>query len=156
MTFSPVRNSQPSSSLVAGSALFLSSPASADEAALANAVGFQAPAENAPPSPTVAAEAPVADPGTRPLTDAQIEEILGGHNKYRARHGSPALEWDRLLAGDAERAMVNCQPFSSLSRVCVSLIKKIKLSERLEPPLIFFFFKIVWLTLFFIYFSHFL
>ncbi|KAG0288322.1 hypothetical protein BGZ96_007878 [Linnemannia gamsii] len=103
--------------LVAGSALVLSSPTSADEVALANAVDFQAPAENnASLPPTVAADAPVVGPGTTPLTNAQIKEILDEHNKYRDRHGSPQLEWDESLVQDAERALVNCKPFSSPSR----------------------------------------
>ncbi|KAG9061953.1 hypothetical protein KI688_006670 [Linnemannia hyalina] len=101
--------------LVVGSALFLISPAVADEAAsvLANTVDFQAPVKDAPPSVAVTS---LADPGITPLTDAQIEEILDEHNMFRARHRAPALEWDAFLARDAERALGNCRPFSSRSR----------------------------------------
>lgn len=106
--------------LVVGSALFLTSPAFADEAGSvpANIVDFQAPVEDAPPAVAITS---VADPGITPLTDAQIEEILDEHNMYRARHRAPALEWNAFLARDAERALGNCRPFSSRSRVCIVL-----------------------------------
>lgn len=104
--------------LVIGSALFLASPTFADEAVSvpANTVDFQAPVEDAP---LAVAATSIADLGITPLTDAQIEEILNEHNMYRARHQAPALEWDAFLARDAERALGNCRPFSSRSRVCI-------------------------------------
>jgi hypothetical protein len=82
-------------------------------------VVFQGPAENTSLPSTVDAVVPVVDPGTTSLTGAQIDEILGERNKYRALHESHALEWDGYLALDAGRSLVNCRPFTFRSSVCV-------------------------------------